>query len=34
MDCAWNVEGRSVKNKDEPYPGVGKIKEKLSEMKV
>jgi hypothetical protein len=32
MDCTWNEEGRCFKNKDKPLYGVGKIKEKISEM--
>jgi hypothetical protein len=32
MDCVWNVEGRTLKNKDEPYFGIGKVKEKISEL--
>jgi hypothetical protein len=32
MDCTWNEEGRCLRNKDEPVHGVGKIKEKMSEM--
>jgi hypothetical protein len=32
MDCTWNEEGRCLKNKDEPSFGIGKIKNKISEM--
>jgi hypothetical protein len=32
MDCTWSEEGRTLKNKDEPVYGVGKIKNRISEM--